>query len=216
MAEKRKTSTSKTAPVQAVKAGDIGLVSDVKRLSRMAFAVAIRVLQQNWRQGTVGVLDRSEVSYSNKKPWKQKGTGRARAGSAKSPLWRKGGVIFGPQPRVRTLSANVEMNKGVLRTLCLSFLDKGAIVYANWDIAGDVPRTGEAYALLKTAQLLDKPVVLFLPKDDELMYQSFINIPFVKILFFDQPNAFDMAKSSCWLVLKKHEDSFKKMVQQWL
>ena len=63
---------------------------------------------QNWRQGTVACKGRSDVAFSNKKPWKQKGTGRARAGSARSPLWRKGGVIFGPQPRTRTLTITQE------------------------------------------------------------------------------------------------------------
>ena len=66
-------------------------------------SIYIRSLLQNWRQGTVACKGRSDVGYSNKKPWKQKGTGRARAGSARSPLWRGGGVIFGPQPRTRVL-----------------------------------------------------------------------------------------------------------------
>ena len=73
-----------------VSAQDIALESVEKRVhSDKAFANAIRALMQNWRQGTVGCKDRSEVAFSNKKPWKQKGTGRARAGSARSPLWRE-------------------------------------------------------------------------------------------------------------------------------
>ena len=74
-------------------------------------AVYVRSLLQNWRQGTVGCKGRSDVAYSNKKPWKQKGTGRARAGSARSPLWRGGGVIFGPQPRTRVLKAGKQVKK---------------------------------------------------------------------------------------------------------
>ena len=69
----------------------------VKKYRPVAMAIYVRALLQNWRQGTVACKGRSDVSYSNKKPWKQKGTGRARAGSARSPLWRGGGVIFGPQ-----------------------------------------------------------------------------------------------------------------------
>src|SRR5260221_13587778 len=64
------------------------------------FSTWIRVLAQNWRQGTVACKGRSDVAYTNRKPWKQKGTGRARAGSARSPLWKGGGAIFGPQARV--------------------------------------------------------------------------------------------------------------------
>ena len=66
---------------------------------------------QNWRQGTVACKGRSDVAFSNKKPWKQKGTGRARAGSARSPLWRGGGVIFGPQPRTRMLKVAKQVKK---------------------------------------------------------------------------------------------------------
>ena len=201
--------------MQVITASDINFTS-ASQLSPKAFALAIRVLRQNWRQGTVSVLDRSEVSFSNKKPWKQKGTGRARAGSPKSPLWRKGGIIFGPQPRVRTLKTNSEVNKGVLRTLCASFLENSAIMMVDWDLTGQVPSTKSAYALLKTASLETTPLVLFLPIEDVLVYQSFINIPSVQILFYDQPNAFDMARSARWLVLKKHENFFKGMVEQWL
>ena len=75
----------------------ISIASDKKIASKANFALWVRALLQNWRQGTVVCKGRSEVAYSNKKPWKQKGTGRARAGSARSPLWRSGGVIFGPK-----------------------------------------------------------------------------------------------------------------------
>lgn len=74
--------------------------------AKVDYALWVRVLMQNWRQGTVGCKGRSDVARSGKKPWKQKGTGRARAGTARSPLWRGGGVIFGPQMRTRTLKIN--------------------------------------------------------------------------------------------------------------
>ena len=77
-----------------------------KETSPVTFARAIRVLLQNWRQGTVGCKSRGEVAFANRKPWRQKGTGRARVSSLRSPLWRKGGVIFGPQARVRKLFIN--------------------------------------------------------------------------------------------------------------
>src|ERR1700683_4830953 len=85
---------------------EVDLEIEKREESPKTYATAIRTLIQNWRQGTVGCKDRSEVAYSNRKPWKQKGTGRARAGSLRSPVWRKGGVTFGPQPRVRELSIN--------------------------------------------------------------------------------------------------------------
>ena len=97
-------------------------------------AVYVRSLLQNWRQGTVACKGRSDVAYSNKKPWKQKGTGRARAGSARSPLWRGGGVIFGPQPRTRVLKAGKQVKKIMFSTQFLfNFLEQGKVVSLNWD-----------------------------------------------------------------------------------
>src|SRR6202158_776957 len=98
MKNQEKIKTENT-PAMPVTFKEIGITAPEKRATPHQFAVWIRALLQNWRQGTVGVKDRSEVSLSGKKPWKQKGTGRARAGTARSPLWRKGGVIFGPHPR---------------------------------------------------------------------------------------------------------------------
>src|SRR5690348_15481044 len=90
-----------SAICRLVSAEELSLQREDRTLvSVQSFSTWIRSLLQNWRQGTVGVKGRSDVARSNKKPWKQKGTGRARAGSARSPLWRGGGVIFGPSPRV--------------------------------------------------------------------------------------------------------------------
>lgn len=68
------------------------------------------------RQGTHAVKNRSQVSGSTRKPWKQKGTGRARAGSTKSPIWRQGGVVFGPKPRTYAISMNKKVRKQALRS----------------------------------------------------------------------------------------------------
>jgi len=100
---------------------------DRKEESARTVAHAIRVLFQNWRQGTVGCKSRGEVAFSNKKPWRQKGTGRARVSSLRSPLWRKGGIIFGPQPRVRELSLNTKQKRLAFNNLLFSMLDKEAV-----------------------------------------------------------------------------------------
>src|SRR5438105_1375079 len=94
--------------IRVVEPSELGLSESHKPshkygVDSAGFSNYIRSLIQNWRQGTVACKTRGEIAFSNKKPWKQKGTGRARAGSRRSPLWRKGGVIFGPQSRVRTL-----------------------------------------------------------------------------------------------------------------
>src|SRR5436190_23926872 len=108
---------------------------------------------QNWRQGTVGCKGRSEINRTNKKPWKQKGTGRARAGSARSPLWRGGGVIFGPQPRVRTLRTSKKLRQGIFNRIVCEYLEQGKVRMLPWEFNGSVPKTSYAYNLLKDAQL---------------------------------------------------------------
>jgi ribosomal protein L4 len=89
----------------AITVQQLGMPTEIADVS-VSTSHYVRALLQNWRQGTVWSRGRSDVSFSNKKPWKQKGTGRARAGSPKSPLWRGGGVIFGPQERSRLLKIN--------------------------------------------------------------------------------------------------------------
>ena len=193
----------------------LGIDVEKNIVNSVGFSIWIRALLQNWRQGTVGVKGRSEVSFSNKKPWKQKGTGRARAGSARSPLWRGGGVIFGPQPRTRTLKISKKLKKGVMNTLFWHYLEAGKIHLIDGRIASSKPSTREAYQLLKNHGMVDKKVTLFLPVDDMLTYASFINIPNVQALFFDQANAYDVAAGNHWLVFQKDLDSFKEMVSKW-
>lgn len=186
-------------------------------LSPKNYACAIRVLQQNWRQGTVGCKARSDVSFSNRKPWKQKGTGRARAGSARSPLWRKGGVTFGPQARVRTLKLNRKQRRCALRDVFQLMLDGGSIYCLDYDFSQqDAPKTKEAYALLKSMGVEKKKGLLFLPYEDTMNFAAFRNIPFVGPISFDQPNVFDLSDAGYWMFLKRDVELFKNMVAKWI
>lgn len=185
-------------------------------VSPKAFAISLRVLFQNWRQGTVACKGRSDVARSNKKPWKQKGTGRARAGSARSPLWRGGGVTFGPQPRTRTLSIGKKVRRKVMYSVLLNALETQKIVSIDWQLKSERAKTAEAAKMLKLYGLYKEKVTLFLSVSDVLTYASFANIANVQILYFDQPNAFDLVNSTKWLVLKKDMEDFKQMVARWI
>lgn len=210
-----KQETSKV--MKTISFADVNIdASQKKTVSDKAFAVWVRALLQNWRQGTVACKGRSDVSFSNKKPWKQKGTGRARAGSRRSPLWRGGGVTFGPQAREKALKVPQSLRKNVLGALACEYLDAGRIACLDWNLQGDVPKTAQAYMALKDSQLTNSSINLFLPTDDHLTYASFANIPNVRIFFFDQSNAFDLAKSYHWVFLKKDFDRFKEMVTKWI
>jgi len=194
---------------------ELSLKKDASLTSAKGFSDWVRVLLQNWRQGTVGVKGRSEVARSNKKPWKQKGTGRARAGSARSPLWRGGGVIFGPNPRVAQKKVSKNTKQNVLMSMVAEYANKGNISSVNWQFEGEVPKTAQIVALLKSLGLQDKRVTILLSQGDYLIASSCANIPNVQVLAFDQPNAYVLAQGHHWIIFDKDLDTFKEMVSQW-
>lgn len=201
----------------AVTVSDLGIdASKKKERNDVGFATWIRSLLQNWRQGTVSCKGRSDVARTNKKPWKQKGTGRARAGTARSPLWRGGGVTFGPQKRTRTLTVNKGVKRCAMNNLVFDAIEQGAVIRLAWQLEGDKPKTSAAYAALKKADLHEKKVCVFVPMHDALTSASFVNIPNVKVIFFDQANAFDLAYTDYWVCLEKDFDQFKEMVAKWI
>lgn len=211
-----KSLETNSAAMHALTSAELNIADARKEVSPISTAVYVRTLLQNWRQGTVACKGRSDVAYSNKKPWKQKGTGRARAGSARSPLWRGGGVIFGPQERTRVLKTSTQVKRNVLNAILFDFLEQKKVIALDWNPSLQKPKTAEAYKLLKDNKLHDEKVVLFLPTHDQMSYASFINIPNVQILFFDQPNAYDLINGTRWVVLKKDLEQFKHMVSQWI
>ena len=196
---------------QGTVALDVTLVQ--KEVTEVAFATAIRVQLQNWRQGTVGVKRRSDVAFSGKKPWKQKGTGRARAGSRSSPLWRSGGVTFGPDARTRTLKLPMKQRALVFNNLFFAAQEAGRIHCL--DLALEAPKAKTAAQALKGLGAQNKPVVLFVRFDDPATIASFRNIAGVHVLSFDEPNAFDLSSAAFWIFLKKDLDLFKDMVSRW-
>lgn len=200
--------------VKIISSQDLSL-GEKPEINKKALAQSVRALLQNWRQGTVGVKGRSDVAFSNKKPWKQKGTGRARAGSLRSPLWRKGGVIFGPQPRTRTLSVPKKMRQQACASLLWKLLENDKIICLGQSFATERPKTKLAYEMLREANLLNQGISLFVPYDDFMIQKSFANVPTVKISYFDESNAYTLASADYWVFFEKDLDAFKKMVTQW-
>lgn len=202
-----------TSGARVLTAQELGVVPLEKKIKAADFAIAIRALRQNWRQGTVAVKGRADVSYANRKPWRQKGTGRARAGSARSPLWRHGGVTHGPQPRTRTLHVSTQMKRNVFRALLDKYLKGGAIFSLTNPV--EKPNAKFAYNMLRDAGLENKKVMVFLRPDDVASQRSFANLDSVKTLLFDQPNAFDLSSCFAWVVFDKDLQQFKDMVGKW-
>ena len=127
---------------------------------------AIQVAMNGLRQGTYKVKTRSEVSGGGRKPWRQKGTGRARQGSIRAPQWRGGGIALGPVPRDYSLKMNRKERKLALKSaLTYKARDKEIIVVDK--ITLDVPKTKEMIKMLESLKLTDKKVLMVMHELDE-------------------------------------------------
>lgn len=146
----------------------------------------------NARQGNASTKTRAEVRGGGRKPWRQKGTGRARAGSIRSPLWRGGGVIFGPKPRDFSLKMNRKERRLALRT-AISSRAEDMIVVENFSEQLAQPKTKElASALGRWGVKPDQKVALVLVDTDENIYLSARNICYLKIMRADSLNVYDL------------------------
>ncbi|HBK63081.1 MAG TPA: 50S ribosomal protein L4 [Cyanobacteria bacterium UBA11149] len=146
----------------------------------------------NARQGTASTKTRSEVRGGGRKPWRQKGTGRARAGSNRSPLWRGGGVIFGPKPRDFNLKMNRKERRLALRTALMSRVDD-LIVVEDFASQLERPKTKEfADAIARWGIDRDAKVLLILPEAAEMVYLSVRNMAKVKLIYADKLSIYDL------------------------
>lgn len=148
----------------------------------------------NSRQGTASTKTRAEVSGGGRKPWRQKGTGRARAGSNRSPLWRGGGVTFGPKPRDYNLKMNRKERRLALRT---AFQSRVSDLIVVEDFAAQLPRpkTKELVAaMLRWGIEAESKVLLILPElaEAEMVYLSARNLPTVKSISATNLNVYDL------------------------
>ncbi len=132
------------------------------------------------RAGTHKTKQRGEVSGGGKKPWRQKGTGNARAGTTRSPIWRHGGITFGPIPRDYSFKLNRKViRKARLIALSEKFSSSKIIVIEKLDF--DAPATSKAASLLKHLKIEGKKVLLVLENTGDNASKSFRNIPGIKI-----------------------------------
>ena len=151
----------------------------------------------NERQGTASAKTRAEVKGGGRKPWKQKGTGRARAGSIRSPLWRGGGVIFGPKPRDYSTKMNRKERRLALRTAFQSRADEMVIV-EDFDTQLTQPKTKELMAALTRWGVIAGQKTLLIVADvneSENVYRSARNIATVKLISAVGLNIFDILNS---------------------
>lgn len=174
--------------------GDASLELKVAKEENASHIVHRALVRQttNARQGTSSTKTRSEVRGGGRKPWRQKGTGRARAGSIRSPLWRGGGVIFGPKPRDFNIKMNRKERRLALRTALISRADDFVVVE---DFASQIsqPKTKEVVnALQRWGIDSDKKVLLILSEISDNVQLSVRNICNVKVIRAHSLNIYDI------------------------
>jgi large subunit ribosomal protein L4 len=155
----------------------------------------------NQRQGTAATKTKGMVSGGGKKPWKQKSTGRARAGSSRSPLWRGGGTVFGPQPRDYSYSLPKKAKKAALNAAISGKLADGEIIVI--DGFGLVkPSTKDMVSLLKNLGLTGKSTLIVVPEKNDAVLLSARNIPGVKVTRVTDLNPYEVAANS-WILFDR-------------
>ena len=159
----------------------------------------VKCQQACWRQGTQSAKGRSEVSGGGKKPWRQKGTGRARQGSTRAPQWRHGGVVFAPKPRSYAKRMNAKEVKLAMRSALSAKVRDNELVLVD-DYAFEKPSTKSAVAMLKALGLEGKRLTIIVRDEDINAYLSFRNVPKTFIITPDEANTYDLLNNGALLM----------------
>ena len=151
---------------------------------------AVNAYRAGQRKGTHAAKKRGQVSGSGRKLWRQKGTGRARIGSIRSPLWRKGGTIFGPQPRDYAQAFPRKKRRGAMKLVLTDKLKNQKLVVVE-DIPLESHKTKEFLQVLKNLKL-DRKVLVVDSRENRNLYLSCRNLPEVKMVPAEGVNVFDL------------------------
>jgi large subunit ribosomal protein L4 len=187
---------------QGKEAGKAALDLKVAKESSATDLVHRAVVRQlaNARQGTASTLTRAEVAGGGRKPYKQKGTGRARQGSIRTPLRPGGGVVFGPKPRSYAVAMNRKERRLALRTALMSRIDD-IIVVKGFAAGLDTPKTKEITAALARFGIeAGAKVLVVLDGASEAVRRSVRNLEKVKLIAADQLNVFDLLHANTLVV----------------
>ena len=176
-----------------------------QEVNQAALHTVVRAYLANQRQGTQSALTRAEVSGGGIKPWRQKGTGRARQGSPRSPQWRHGGVVFAPKPRDYRVSVNKKVKRLAMKSALSSKVNDGSlVVFDALELAA--PKTKEMIKVLDAVKVNKALVVL--PEKDETVERATGNIPNVKTTLVGTLNVYEILKYDTLILTK---DSLAKI-----
>lgn len=192
--------------------GDIELSENVfgQPVNQFALHQVVVAHLANCRQGTQSAKTRSEVSGGGKKPYRQKGTGRARQGSTRAPQWTHGGVVFAPKPRDYTKQVNRKVRRLALKSaLSAKVADSELIVFDALNI--EAPKTKEMVKVLKAVDT--QKALIVLPESDEKVERAAANIPGVKITLVGTLNTYEILKYKKLILTK---DSVAKIEEVYV
>lgn len=160
---------------------------------------AVRAYRNNQRQGTHATKTRSEVSGGSGKPWRQKGTGRARQGTTRAAHWRGGGIVFGPKPRSYRTDLPRKVKRLARQSALNARVNEGALVVIE-GFAFDEPKTRELVGLLGKLKLADRKVLLLTHEAQPALYKSGRNLPDVHVMRYTDVSAYDVLWSDAVVV----------------
>jgi large subunit ribosomal protein L4 len=161
------------------------------------------------RQGTASTLRRGEVSGSGKKPWKQKHTGRARAGSLRSPVWRHGGSVFGPKPRSYAIAIPRKKYRAALQSALSAKVAEGSVVILS-DLALAQPKT-KSLAKMLTQLGIDGSALLVVGAGRADVLQAARNLSRVKVVYPEHLNVYDIMRAQSLIIPERELERVKEV-----
>jgi len=173
---------------------------------------AVRAYRAGQRKGTHATKGRSQVRGGGRKPWRQKGTGRARAGSIRSPIWRAGGTTFGPTPRNYTQAFPKKKRRGALKVVLSDKLKNQKLIVVD-EFVLESHRTKEFLEVLKTLDLGNKVLVVD-DRENRNLYLSSRNVPHVKCVATLGLNVYDLLNCRNLVISKRAILSLQEVLQR--
>jgi large subunit ribosomal protein L4 len=215
MAERDTAAVSLRATVFSQTRAEVGAVDlspavFAEPLRRALLADVVRMQTAGRRAGTASTKERGEVRGGGKKPWRQKGTGRARAGSIRSPLWSGGGTVFGPHPRDYAYRMSKRARRTALRSILTHKLREERLTVLD-RLELSAIKTKELVSLLETLGI-DDSVLIVIPEADPRVELSARNLPNVKVLRAEGLNVYDLLRYHHLVVTRAALDAIAQRV----
>jgi len=182
--------------------GDVELRDDIfgVEINTHVMYEAVKNYLANQRQGTQSAKTRAEVRGGGRKPWRQKGTGRARQGSIRSPQWKGGGVVFAPKPRDYSYKLPKKIKRLALKSALSSKVQDQEIIVVD-SLVLDKPKTKDMVKILSNLKAGKKTLVV-IPERDETVILAARNIPGVKTAYANTINVYDILNCDSFLITK--------------